>query len=161
MDGAVALHRCEHFSLEVCWCSVCARVDGALGVCTDAGTLGFGIGGPHQCKSHLLRGLLRVCDVLAAVETAFPKSVCGRPGVMAGECIGAVSPPWKRSAGVSIAARMDFRKFSATSLALDVCQRAAIPTKAIVRIILAVFGIAIALVLLWLFLWIRAMKEKS
>jgi hypothetical protein len=56
---------------------------------------------------------------------------------------------------------MDFRKFSATSLALDVCQRAAIPTKAIVRIILAVFGIAIALVLLWLFLWIRAMKEKS
>ena len=122
--------------MEVSRRGVCSRVDGALGVCNYAGASGFGIDGPHQFKSDLLRGLLRVRDVLAAAETAFQKSVCSGFGVMAGEYIGAVSNPWKRSVGVSIAAGMDFRKFSVARVSLDVCKRVAIPAKA-VRPILA------------------------
>ena len=80
---------------------------------------------------------------------------------MARERIGSFSSRGAGNAGIQVSAGMDVGKSAATSVPLDVCARVAVSGQAIVKLILAVFGIAVLLIVVWVILWMLAMREKN
>ena len=80
---------------------------------------------------------------------------------MAGECSGGVADAWARSFRVPVAPGLDFRISSNVACALDVRAGTAVSGQALMRLILAVFGIALALILVWAILWIVAIRQKD
>jgi hypothetical protein len=77
------------------------------------------------------------------------------------ECFGCAADPWARNFRIPVAAGMDFRISADVAFALDVRAGVAVSGQAVMRLILAVFGIALALLLLWAILWIVAIREKD
>ena len=65
---------------------------------------------------------------MGADQTSSEESICGRRGVVVGECVYFISDAGKRRVGLSFAAGMGGGEFAAIGIALDFCARIAIPT---------------------------------
>jgi hypothetical protein len=80
---------------------------------------------------------------------------------VAGELADHIASAGARDLRLQNAARMDVCFVAATALALDVCTGTAVSGPAAMRLILAVFGIAGILLLVWIVLWLMASRSRN
>src|SRR5437667_3427 len=92
-------------------------------------------------------------------ETESP--VHRRLGIVARQCVGHPADSGTRGLRLSIAARLDCRIVPDAGFPLGFCPRSTVPGQAFMRLILAVFGIAVVLILAWAILWISAGRQKN
>ena len=79
---------------------------------------------------------------------------------MAGEYIGSFSTRGAGNARIQISAGLDVGELTALALALDVCARVAVSGQAKMKIIVAVFGVAIILIIVWAILFFLGTRKK-
>ena len=75
---------------------------------------------------------------------------------MAGEPLHHIAGARARNFGLPAAAGMDLCFTTPLAVALDVCTRSSVSGQAVMKLILAVFGIAGILIAAWVILWIFA-----
>src|SRR5216117_3043550 len=102
-----------------------------------------------------------VVDILALTETPPSQPVHRRLGIVARQCVDHPADSGTRDLGLSVATRLDCRLVPTVGFPLGFCSRSTVPGQAFMRLILAVFGIAVVLILAWAILWISASREKD
>ena len=132
-----------------------------VGVFSVAGADGPGERDSGECGDLIFRGVLCVSDVLAEAEAVFRQSVFCGDRALAGEYPYFISNIGAGSARLPVSAGLDSGEFSAALTSLDVCAGAAVPGAALVKLILAVFGIAAVLIVVWAVLFIMGTRGKQ
>jgi hypothetical protein len=159
--GAGTVHRRQCIFVEVSRSGIRTRVAGSRNLLHLAGARRHSVGHSDQRSHSLLRSVLHICDFLVQAAAVFSQSVSGRIRSLAYECRHCFSDIRKGRAGVSHASRVACSQLPTLRGALDVCARTAIPRQAFMKLILLVFGIAIVLLLVWVVLWVLAMRERT
>ena len=80
---------------------------------------------------------------------------------MAGEYRGSFSTLRAGNTRIEVSAGMDVGESAASAFSLDVRARAAVSGQAVMKLILAVFGIAALFIIIWIILWTLAMRKKE
>ena len=80
---------------------------------------------------------------------------------MAGESVHHIAAARARNFGLPAAAGMDLRLITPLVVALDVCTRSPVSGQAVMKLILAVFGIAGILIVVWVILRIFVSKSRE
>ena len=94
-------------------------------------------------------------------QTIFEECVFCGDRLVAGEYPDDFSTPGEGNTRIQISPGMDVGQSAAASLSLDVRARAAVSGQTIVKLILGVFGIAALLIVVWILLWMLAMRDKK
>ena len=80
---------------------------------------------------------------------------------MAGESLHHIAAARERDFGLPAAAGMDLRLITPLAVTLDVCARSPVSGQAFVKLILAVFGIAGILIVVWVVVWVLASRSRE
>ena len=151
----------KRHTLEIPRRGIYARSCGASGLSCVAWPSGHGSLHFDQCGSSVLWNLCRCSDLLEAPEIVSEESVLRGSGSLAGESPHHIAAARPRDARLPSPARMDIRRIASLVVALDVRARSAVSGQKAMRLILAVFGIAAILIVIWVILWVFASKAKD
>ena len=151
----------KRHTLEISRRGFHARSGGPSDISCVAGSRDYGCIRVDQCRGPIFWHLRHRWDLLETSQRVFEEPVLCGTGSVVGEPFDPIAAARPGNHRVPDAAGMDVRFITALVIALDVRARSAVSGPAFMRLILAVFGIAAILIVVWAVLWVIAGRSRG